>query len=290
MELLKTLYVIHAPSYHEWPMITFVWEYVNEYIPEAEMRMDEWGNLYITKGKDESGFPTLVCHLDQVQTLHSEDFKVREEDRILFGWSEQNQRREGLGADDKNGIWVSLRCLEQCPRLKVFMAVGEEKGCIGSNRADMSFFKDSLYVLEPDCKGDEEIHINLKGIPCASEDFVNALQSEDNGYTITDGKGSDIFALTLNGIGVSCANIPAGYHLPHKDEEYTVVTELEHCLEFVLHVIQTLQQPFPHFFKTDTQLKVEEFRKKIDDDNKTMITERDLKQKMGEIKKSWCFF
>lgn len=82
---------------------------------------------------------------------------MRQEGDKLYGWSELNQRNEGLGADDKNGIWVCLRCLEECPHLKVFMAVGEEKGCIGSNHADMSFFADSLYVLEPDCKGGEEI-------------------------------------------------------------------------------------------------------------------------------------
>ena len=91
-----------------------------------------------------------------------------------------------MGADDKNGIFVCLRCLEECPCLKVFMAVGEEKGCIGSNRADMSFFSDSLYVLEPDCKGGEEIHTNLRGIQCCSPDFKQALQPEANGYTITE--------------------------------------------------------------------------------------------------------
>lgn len=127
------------------------------------------------------------------------------------------------------------------------MAVGEEKGCIGSNRADMSFFADSLYVLEPDCKGGKEIHTNLRGIPCASKDFEDALEAEANGYTITDGKGSDIFVLTLNGIGVSCANIPAGYHLPHKDDEYTIVAELStpSPLSDILSPLSTAVSPTP---------------------------------------------
>lgn len=256
MNLMKHLYCIHSPFYREWPMICFIREYIREHVPEATVRMDSWGNLYIKKGESD-GYPTLVCHLDQVQELHSEDFEVRKEGDKLYGWSEQNQRQEGLGADDKNGIWVCLRCLEECPHLKVFMAVGEEKGCIGSNHADMSFFTDSLYVLEPDCKGGDEIHTCLKGIPCASNDFVEALQVEDSGYTITDGKGSDIFALTLNGIGVSCANIPAGYHLPHKDDEYTVIAELEHTLSFIKSQLMNNHQRFPHHYKTETQMKVE---------------------------------
>ena len=265
MELLKQLYSIHVPTFREWPLICFIREYISKHVPEAEVQMDGWGNLYVVKGeglkvKDNElkGYPTLVCHLDQVQELHSEDFEVRQDGDRLYGWSEKNQQREGLGADDKNGIWISLRCLEECPCLKVFMAVGEEKGCIGSNRADMSFFADSLYVLEPDCKGGEEIHTNLRGIPCASEDFNQALQAENNGFTITDGKTSDIFALTLNGIGVSCANIPAGYHLPHKDDEYTVIAELEHTLSFIRHFITTEHRRFPHVFKTYTQQMIEE--------------------------------
>ena len=294
MDLLKQLYCIHSPFYREWPMICFIREYIRQHVPEADVQMDSWGNLYVVKGeglkaKDNElkGYPTLVCHLDQVQELHSDDFCVKEENGTLYGWSEKNQRREGLGADDKNGIWVCLRCLEDCPHLKVFMAVGEEKGCIGSNHADMSFFADSLYVLEPDCKGGEEIHTNLKGIPCASPEFEQALLEADclqrlssrlgqtskldgsrcsdnsslftfhSSFSITPGKGSDIFALTLNGIGVSCANIPAGYHLPHKDDEFTVIAELEHTLAFIRHFVTTEHRRFPHIYKTYTQQMIE---------------------------------
>ncbi len=251
MELLKQLYTIHAPTGHEWPLICFIREYISKHLSEAEVKMDGWGNLYIKKGI--GPFPTLACHLDQVQMTHSEDFNVKEENGTLYGWSDINQQRENMGADDKNGIWICLRCLEKCPCLKVFMAIGEEKGCIGSNRANMAFFNDSLYVLEVDCKGGKEVHTILKGIPCTSDDFVEALQLEANGYTLTDGKGSDILALTLNGIGVSCANIPAGYYLPHKDEEYTVISELEHALNFLRHIVITEQRRFPHTYMTYTQ-------------------------------------
>lgn len=259
VSLLRQLYSIHALTGYEWNIIQFVRQWLDEHVPEVEVRLDKLGNLYITKGEAGVGYPTLACHMDQVQKSHSEDFEVKEDDGKLYGWSEQNQRQEGLGADDKNGIWVCLRCLEECPRLKVFMAVGEEKGCIGSHHADMSFFEDSLYVLEPDCKGGEEVHTTLKEIPCASEEFIEALQLNENGYMLTDGKGTDIFALTLNGIGVSCANIPAGYHHPHKDDEYTIISELEHCLAFVMKTVKTLNCPFQHVYRTATQLEIEKW-------------------------------
>lgn len=259
LHLLQQLYAIHAVTYREWPMISFVREYVSKHIPEAEVQMDKQGNLYMKKGDPVDGYPTLVCHLDQVQKIHSEDFEVRQDGDKLYGWSEQNQRQEGLGADDKNGIWICLRCLEECPCVKVFMAVGEEKGCIGSNRADMSFFENSLYVLEPDCKGGEEVHTNLKEIPCASEEFIEALQLETNGYTLTEGKGCDIFALTLNNIGVSCANIPAGYHLPHKDDEYTILSELEHSFEFIKQTVLRINKRYTYEYKSETQRMVEKW-------------------------------
>lgn len=258
MRLLSQLYSIHSETFREWPMICFVRDYIRANIPSATVRMDRFGNLYIKKGSDEGGLPTLACHMDQVQSIHSGDFTVREEDGMIYGWSESNGRREGLGADDKNGIWICLKCLEQCDKLKVFMAVGEEKGCYGSNRADMSFFKDSLYILEPDCKEGKDIHVVLRGIPSASEDFVEVLKAGDNGFEITPGGSTDIRALTLNNVGVSCANIPVGYHNPHKDDEYTFVSELMHSFEYIRDFVSKVKEKFPHTFIFETQRIIQE--------------------------------
>lgn len=260
MELLTKLYKTHAPSGDEWNIICLIMRHVTEHLPGVEVRMDRHGNMYLKKG-DADNYPTLACHLDQVQKIHSDDFVLKRDGDMLYGWSETNQRREGLGADDKNGIWVCLRCLKELPCLKVFMATGEEKGCIGSNRADMSFFRNSLYVLEPDCRGGKEIHTTLRGIPCASDEFVADLQAEANGYIITEGKGSDILALTLNDIGVSCANIPAGYYLPHKDDEYTILSELEHTYQYVKAIIQRLSERYPHYYRSETQKRAEAYMK-----------------------------
>ncbi len=253
IDLLKQLYAIHAPSGREWPLIEFIMEYVGKTIPEAKVKVDRFGNLYITKGDKGKDYPTLACHLDQVQTLHSDDFKAVEADGILFGYSEKNHRREGLGADDKNGIWVCLQCLERVPRLKVFMAVMEEKGMFGSKAADMSFFEDSLYVVEPDSPEGSNLKHELREIPCASEDFINAIAPAEHGFKIVDGKGTDILALTMNGLGVSCVNIGVGYYRPHKDDEYTLMGELQHCLDYVLDIVSNLHEKFPHEYQTETQ-------------------------------------
>jgi hypothetical protein len=75
-----------------------------------------------------------------------------------------------------------------------------------------------------------------------------------------EGKASDILALTLNDIGVSCINVPAGYDNPHKDDEYTVLAELERCLTFVKQTVATLHRRFPHEYRSATQRRIEELR------------------------------
>lgn len=76
------------------------------------------GNLYMTRGISET-YPCIVAHLDQVQREHSKDFKAIETEDIIFGYSPKNRKREGLGADDKNGIWIALKCLEKYECIKV---------------------------------------------------------------------------------------------------------------------------------------------------------------------------
>ena len=149
MDLLKQLYQIHGPSGNERAIKKFIRKYVRRNIPDAGMKTDPTGNLYITRGKS-GAYPCIVAHLDQVQKRHSRDFKAIETEDILFGYSPGHRRREGLGADDKNGIWIALKCLEKYGCLKVAFFVSEEVGCIGSRNADMDFFEDTRFVIEPD--------------------------------------------------------------------------------------------------------------------------------------------
>ena len=111
MNLLKKLYEIHSPSGNEKAMKKFIKGYVKKHIPGVTIKNDHVGNLYMIKGNAET-YPCIVSHLDQVQREHSKDFKAIETEDIIFGYSPKNRQREGLGADDKNGIWIALNCLE----------------------------------------------------------------------------------------------------------------------------------------------------------------------------------
>ena len=62
-KLLIHLFGIHALTGNEWPLISFIRDYVRKHIPEAKLHMDKFGNLYITKGEAGVGYPALACHL-----------------------------------------------------------------------------------------------------------------------------------------------------------------------------------------------------------------------------------
>ena len=226
-------------------MRKFIKKYVKENIPGASCRQDH-GNIYIVKGEADT-YPCVVAHLDQVQTKHSPDFTTFEMDGKIFGFSGRSARQEGLGADDKNGIWVALKCLEHFDAIKVALFKEEEVGCGGSEVADMSFFTDCRFCLQADRRNGGDLITNICG-PICSDAFIKAIKpfADDHGYKETSGMMTDVETLSDNGVGISCINISCGYYNPHTDEEYTNIVELENCLWFVMDIIESCTDVYPH--------------------------------------------
>lgn len=245
MNLLKKLYEIHSPSGNERAMKKFIKGYVKKHIPEVTFRSDHVGNLYMTRGISET-YPCIVAHLDQVQREHSKDFKAIETEDIIFGYSPKNRKREGLGADDKNGIWIALKCLEKYECIKVAFFVSEEIGCVGSRGADLSFFEDTRFVIEPDRRGFENLITDISYTSLCSNDFLRDIGFERFGYKEESGMMTDVLELKERGLGVSCINLSCGYYEPHTHEEFTVKKDLLNCLGLVEHIIENCQSVYPH--------------------------------------------
>ena len=245
MELLKQLYKIHSPSGNERAMKKFVRKYVKRHVSDAVIQSDRKGNLYMIKGMAET-YPCIAAHLDQVQKNHSRDFIPVETEELIFGYSPGHRRQEGLGADDKNGIWIALKCLERYDVLKVALFVEEETGCQGSGRADMDFFTDCRFVIQPDRRGFRDLITSIGWTDLCSDDFLKAAGYEKSGYRETDGLMTDILALKENGLEVSCVNLSCGYYEPHTDREFTVKKDLLNCLHLVEHIIETCTDVYPH--------------------------------------------
>lgn len=248
MELLKQLYEIYSPSNGEKKLKRFIKKWVRDNVEDAIIRTDNNdGNVYIMRGQSDT-YPCVVAHLDQVQRNHSADFKAVETEDIIFGYSPSKRCREGLGADDKNGIWVALQCLQEFDVIKVVFFVGEEIGCVGSNRCDMSYFKDCRFIIEPDRRGSSDLITEISGRIC-SKDFENALHAEWFGYKPTRGMMTDVLELSERGVGLSCINLSCGYFDPHSDDEYTVKSDLYNCLALVRNAIATITDIYPHEYE-----------------------------------------
>lgn len=245
MELLKSLYEIHSPSGSEKKLKRFIKRWVANNIEGVVCTWDNSGNVYFTKGESET-YPVVVAHLDQVQKAHAKDFKAVITEGIIFGYSPSEKEYQGLGADDKNGLWIALKCLQTFDVIKVAFFVGEEIGCVGSSKCDMNFFADARFVVEPDRRGGNDLITEISCMDIASEAFLNSFDYASFGYKKTSGMMTDVLELTERGVGVSCINMSCGYYNPHTDEEFTVISDLLNALDLVEHIITTCTDVYPH--------------------------------------------
>lgn len=244
MELLKSLYEIHSPSGGEKKMLKFIKSWIKTNVPGCKVWQDQ-KNLYVIKGEAET-YPCVVAHTDQVQSKHSKDFKCYRHGDILFAFSATAGEQQGLGADDKNGIWVALKCLRHFDNIKCAFFREEEVGCVGSSLADMKFFDDCRFVLQADRRNGNDFITNASWTELCSEEFINDSGYRLFGYKEADGMLTDVLTLKENGLKVSCANISCGYYNPHTDKEVTNWSELQNCLAFVIYIITNCTKVYPH--------------------------------------------
>ena len=202
--LLKKLFCIHSKSGREGKIRKFIWNWIKQNVPGAKIVCDKPGNLYVTKGKSET-YPCIVAHMDQVQERHSKDFIAYEAEDIIIGFSPKRKEQQGLGADDKVGLWIGLMCLQKFDCLKLAFFVEEEVGCRGSDKADMDFFNDCRFVIEPDRREHEDLITQIGWTSLCSDDFLKDIGYKKFGYKETDGMMTDIETLKDNGLAVSCS-------------------------------------------------------------------------------------
>lgn len=235
MERLIALYNIASPSGREKAMIKCILSELKRM--NVSYTLDKLGNIYAVKGR-KSTYPCVVAHTDEVHTRKTGTYGAYVvNDSMIVGYHFKQKRMTGIGADDKNGIWICLKCLEEFKVMKCVFFVREETGCIGSRRADMSFFSDCRYVLQCDRKGNRDLITRINGTQLCSDEFLKAISPERFGYFATQGLSTDVQTLRQNGLEISCVNISCGYYEPHTDREYTIIDDLYKCYRFVRHII-----------------------------------------------------
>lgn len=236
-ELLFQLYRIHAKSGSEKKMRKFLRKQA-VLCGAQSVETDRYGNVLIVKGEADT-YPCLAAHMDQVQSFHSKDFEVVQIGDDVIGWSRKSHSQQGLGADDKNGLFICLECLKKYDNIKVAFFSGEEVGCVGSSKVNLDFFKDCRFIIEPDRKGFSDLITSMAVGDVCSKEFIDAIGYKEFGYKEEVGSITDVGELVERGVGISCLNLSCGYYDAHTDHEMCVLSELENCLNFVQHIVET---------------------------------------------------
>lgn len=204
------------------------------------------GNLYVTKGKART-YPAIVAHMDTVHKIRPGELIPIEIGGRITGVNSLSMQQSGIGGDDKCGIWAALKCLESLPACKAAFFVDEEIGCVGSNNADMTFFSDCRFILQADRRGNSDFVHDISG-PISSPAFRKSVRPflKQYGFKFSHGAMTDVEALVNNHVGLSCANISAGYFNPHCPGEYIDISALENAIALMLAICHNLTKPFPH--------------------------------------------
>ena len=237
-KLLYSLLAIESESHDSTEMEDFILRYARR--RRWDIATDHMGNIYLTKGRADV-YPCVVAHMDTVHAITGEPITPVTIDGRVTGVHASSMTQTGIGGDDKCGIYAALEIMGKLPACKAALFVDEEVGCLGSSDCDMGFFSDCAFVLQADRRGSSDFVTSIGGRPLSSVEWQKAIKPLLNahGYQPSTGAMTDVEALRDNGLGICAANLSAGYHNPHQDTEYIVLSELDNVTRLMLAICRT---------------------------------------------------
>lgn len=155
---------------------------------------------------------------------------------------------QGLGADDRAGIYAVLELLKRGHRPTVLFLEDEEIGCVGASKFAVSdiIVPDIKFMIELDRQGKKDAVF----YDCANYDFEDYIM--DFGFKFAFGSFSDI-AVIAPVVGVSAVNLSVGYYRQHTKFETLNINELLMTIGKVEKIINNLpEKPFTYIEKPKT--------------------------------------
>lgn len=201
------------------------------------------GNIYCTKGVAEY-YPTVVAHYDTAQGYHK-GLQIFKTDDWMFGFDNATGEQCGLGLDDAVGICFAIQMLKMMPVCKVFLPCGEERGLVGTNRCDMSFFDNSLVVTQLDRRSYTTDFIKFtNGVQVWNPDHLDLIKPlmKKYGYKTSDGTATDVGGLRRRGLKVSSHNLSCGYFNEHSNSEVASVSLMINAFSFAYEMLTMLAE------------------------------------------------
>ncbi|MCD5384920.1 MAG: hypothetical protein LRZ94_01220 [Candidatus Pacebacteria bacterium] len=183
-----------------------------------------WGKEFLYAAGD---IPLLlVAHVDTVHCAPPQIIYHDRERNVM--WSP-----DGLGADDRAGVWAILSIINKGFRPHVLFTDGEETGGTGAWEAVGKLKVPAVNaIIELDRKNsNESVFYNLDNPEFKR--WVNGF-----GYKTVIGSFSDISILCPEW-GIAGVNLSIGYYNAHTNSEYLKVDEMKKTINRVVHMLKS---------------------------------------------------
>lgn len=234
---------IPSNSHNEFRMVVYIIHFAKK--NGIEYEFDDYGNVYLTKGKLSQGeyYPCVTSHLDSVRTEQDPyiragvnlDLKCEltsdKEHKLLV--DSKGQSPIGIGADDKGGVCICLSMFEHFEKLKACFFLCEELGCLGSKELDKDWFKDVGYCIGYDSPELFRAAWSCNGVKLFSYEFYEKwMKPVCDEWGLKDCFYSepitDVMEIRKQ-VGIICMNFGNGGYNPHMTSEYCIIEHMDHA-------------------------------------------------------------
>lgn len=183
----------------------------------------------------------LVAHMDTVFQSPPHDIYYDRIKEVI--WSPQ-----GLGADDRAGVYGIIRLLRSGLRPHVIFTTDEEKGGWGASALISDYekppFKDLRYIIELDRQGEDECVFYW----CDNGSFSEYIESF--GFITDVGSFSDI-SIICEQWGVAGVNLSIGYVDEHSKTEILHIDWMMRTLKIVAGMLKESDIPYFEYIKAE---------------------------------------
>lgn len=173
----------------------------------------------------------LVAHMDTVFSFPPDDVFYDPRRGVL--WSP-----DGLGADDRAGIYAIIEILKTGLRPHIIFTTDEEKGCIGATALSKYAcpFKELKFMIQLDRRG----VCDCVFYDCYNPKFIRYI--EDFGFVEAQGSFSDISTL-CPAWQVCGVNLSVGYENEHSYQETLNINHLWATIKKVINILSASDYP-----------------------------------------------
>ena len=254
--------VLSIPTYtgKEHRMIEFLMDYAKD--KGYDGGIDEKGNVYMCKGTPPDGgyYPCMTAHMDTVQY---EQIPFIEAGKPIPLVTEEIKGKHwiyaedfGLGGDDKAGIVIALTIVDKLRVCKAVFFVEEESGCYGSQKVELSWFKDVGYIMAFDSPEGNCASWSCSGECLFDKAFYETYLAElGNKFGLTKYVAhpyTDAMVLRID-TALMSMNFGAGYYKYHTPNEYCIAEEMDNAAAMGLYLANRLgykEYVFPYSRKS----------------------------------------